>query len=189
MLPETKLCRICNTEKLTSEFNKHSNKKDGLQTLCRECQKQYRIDNQERLKHQSKEYRERNKDKIKESKQKYYFENVHEISRKNKIYRENNRENLLLKKRDYYYKTRHISLKKRREDVKHNKEKWSAYYKNQYKKHRARNLLQKSIYQKTEMGKIVGARCRHKRRFRELNSECTLTLDQWNKILDNSPSD
>jgi hypothetical protein len=32
-----KICSICKVSKHLSEYNKNKNKKDGLQTLCREC--------------------------------------------------------------------------------------------------------------------------------------------------------
>ena len=42
MSMETKYCPKCRKELPTSEFNKHKNRKDGLQSCCRECQKQYK---------------------------------------------------------------------------------------------------------------------------------------------------
>lgn len=36
-----KLCTVCNQQKLNSDFNKNSKKKDGLQGKCRDCQKKY----------------------------------------------------------------------------------------------------------------------------------------------------
>ena len=36
----TKLCKRCGRELDESEFNKHKNTKDGLQSYCRECQRE-----------------------------------------------------------------------------------------------------------------------------------------------------
>ena len=49
----SKECGVCHKVKAVSEFGKHKNKKDGVDTKCKECKKQY-----------SKEYRKENKDKI-----------------------------------------------------------------------------------------------------------------------------
>lgn len=38
---ETKICKRCGRELPTSEYNKHSTNKDGLQSWCRECQSEY----------------------------------------------------------------------------------------------------------------------------------------------------
>jgi len=42
-----KKCRECKKEKLITEFNKLKTAKDGLQYMCRSCQKDYREDNKE----------------------------------------------------------------------------------------------------------------------------------------------
>jgi hypothetical protein len=44
-----KKCRICDTEKPLSEFNKNNGRKDGLQTQCRACEKAYYYANHERI--------------------------------------------------------------------------------------------------------------------------------------------
>lgn len=36
----TKKCTICKQEKVLSNFNKHPSKKDGLQSACKECNKE-----------------------------------------------------------------------------------------------------------------------------------------------------
>lgn len=42
--PPTKFCGKCKLDKTLSEFNKDNSKKDGLKTMCRECQKSCRKD-------------------------------------------------------------------------------------------------------------------------------------------------
>ena len=46
-----KKCNICNTEKPFSEFSKSKAKEDGLQNKCKECNKQYRLDNKDTIKY------------------------------------------------------------------------------------------------------------------------------------------
>ena len=58
---ETKQCFRCGKTKPTSEFNKNVDSKDGLQSYCRDCQKEYNRSN----KKQTKLYREPNKGLLK----------------------------------------------------------------------------------------------------------------------------
>lgn len=37
----TKFCNKCNKEKSKTDFNKNTQKRDGLQTTCRECNREY----------------------------------------------------------------------------------------------------------------------------------------------------
>lgn len=43
-----KLCRRCETTKLTSEFNKNKGAYDGLQKYCRDCTRKFSRQNKER---------------------------------------------------------------------------------------------------------------------------------------------
>ena len=76
---ETKICSKCKVEKDICEYHKDKNKKDGLNTYCKLCA----------INH-SKEYYEKNKEKI-SSKHKGYK------SEYNKEYREKNKEKLTFK--------------------------------------------------------------------------------------------
>lgn len=82
----TKKCTNCNTTKNFDDFCKHKNTKDGLQQICKYCQKEYRVlnkhiaveyskqyrtSNKEYLLYKKKEYRQNNKDIIKDSGKKY----------------------------------------------------------------------------------------------------------------------
>jgi hypothetical protein len=42
-LQETKICPTCGLEKETKKFLKHSGRKDGLASQCKECMNEYRI--------------------------------------------------------------------------------------------------------------------------------------------------
>lgn len=97
----TKLCTKCNTTKVTTEFYKQSNQKDGLQRYCKTCksemQQKYKEKNKELIKIKSKEYKEKNRDEIL-IKQKIYRDNNKD---KAKEYYENNKEEILRKVREY----------------------------------------------------------------------------------------
>jgi hypothetical protein len=66
---ETKICNNCLLSKNILEYSKDKNRKDGLQPLCKTCNKEY--------------------------KKKYYKNKKNEILNKSKVYYENNRENII----------------------------------------------------------------------------------------------
>ena len=59
---ETKVCSKCKEEKTCNLFGRSKQNKDGLRSLCNDCRKL-----------ESKEYREKNPEKRKETFLKYYL--------------------------------------------------------------------------------------------------------------------
>lgn len=117
---KNKICTKCKQEKLLSEFNKHSNHKDGLQSQCKECikkikQKEYKdnkkqilikrrkhyLKNSDKKKAYQNQYRLDNLETDKLRKKKYIQENKEQIAKYQKEYREKNksRRNKLQKER------------------------------------------------------------------------------------------
>ncbi len=90
-----KKCNKCAADK--DDFNKSKAAPDGLQSTCRQCQKQYRIDNQERLDVYFKEYRENNVEAKTAYLATYYSENRNEINKKHRIYYAKNKDKILEK--------------------------------------------------------------------------------------------
>ena len=70
-----KKCNKCNIEKLITEFNKLKTAKDGLQYMCRSCQKDYREDNKEN----HKQYLINNKEHIEKVRVEYWKNNIKHI--------------------------------------------------------------------------------------------------------------
>ncbi len=66
-----KFCYGCDTEKDVSAFSKHKSKKDGLQTRCIKCGKEYYRVNKVQLKQQMKVYRNHNKETLSAQKKLY----------------------------------------------------------------------------------------------------------------------
>lgn len=93
---EIKQCWACKRELSLDMFYKSSHSKDGHIGICKECKsqrdKEYRTKNKDRIKEISRQYREQNKDFIKEKKKKYYEENKEEISLKHVEYRQTHKE-------------------------------------------------------------------------------------------------
>jgi len=92
----TKICRCCKLEKPFTEFNKTKKEKCGIISKCKSCCKEYREQNKERIKEKDKHYRLINKDRIKE----YREFNKDKIRERKKEYRKNNKDNKD-KKREY----------------------------------------------------------------------------------------
>jgi hypothetical protein len=151
---ETKVCSKCGIEKPFCEFYKDGQKKDGLSSSCKIC-----VNNRVKI------YKEKNPDKLKQTKQNEYLKNIEkyrnnhkEWKNKNpdytinysKSYYDENKKQLLEKQKKYYKSNKDSILKKCQEYVKNNREKTSKNqkeyrdknkerlqeYSNQYKKER-----------------------------------------------------
>ena len=109
-----KKCNKCNEWKNESEFCKDSKRSDGLQYVCKCCNKRYRIDN---------------KDKARE----YYNENKEDLSLYSKEYNEKNKELVATKKKEYYEKNKEQRKQYRQE----HKEEIKEYSKQYSQKHKA----------------------------------------------------
>ena len=68
---KTKICLKCKLSKDICDFNKDKNRIDGLQPMCKVCNKEYKLD--------------------------YYFKNKNKILDKSKIYYEHNKEHIMLR--------------------------------------------------------------------------------------------
>ena len=74
-----RICRICNVEKLITEFNKHKTYKDGIDTSCKVCVRESKrkiwAADPERYRAYGKKYKQANKELISERNKKYVAEN------------------------------------------------------------------------------------------------------------------
>lgn len=153
----TKICTNCGIEKDVDEFNKHCRHKDGLQSQCKECKRKidkiYRDNHKEENKKYQISYCLAHKQEKFEYDKKYIQDNYDYILKRNKEYRETHKEEVNKRIKECYDKNR------------------SKYY----------DTIKK--YRKTPRGRLVAAKIGHKRRALSKSTECTLTLEQWNKIL------
>ena len=98
---ETKKCGKCGEVKPISEFHKNKYTKDGLRYCCKECGKEYRENNTEKLKEYLREYRKNNPEKEKERKRKWRENNPEKIKEYKKDYYKNNTEKEKERSREY----------------------------------------------------------------------------------------
>ena len=146
---ETKVCTKCDVEKNICEFYVDKQKKFGLSSDCKVCRKKI-----------VKDYKEKNPDKVKQSKQREYVKNIEKYRNRNKkwknentkymvnylkIYYNKNKEQLLEKQKKYYKSNKDNILKKSQEYVKNNYEKISKSQKKHRDKYKEK--LQKYINQ------------------------------------------
>jgi hypothetical protein len=122
-----KRCIKCKVEKEFIEFHKNKKAKDGVNSCCKSCKKEYYKANKERYQ----EYNKANKEKIKEQKKEYYQDNKERYQEYSK---------------EYYQKYYQYNQEKSKEYYKANKERIKEYKKqyqqankehiNEYKKER-----------------------------------------------------
>lgn len=97
MTEAAKQCCKCKQYKRLECFGKLASTKDGLRYDCSDCRK---------------EYRDKNKEHIKQKNQEYFAKNKEELLLKNKAYREANKDTIFLQRQQYRQKNQeHIKQK------------------------------------------------------------------------------
>lgn len=79
-----KICFDCKIEKDKGEFGTHSDRKDGLQSHCKDCsklrwQKRYNSSYKEKHKKLANNYYQKNKEKVKKQTNEYYHKNKEKL--------------------------------------------------------------------------------------------------------------
>ena len=98
---EGKKCNKCNSVRPVNEFSKYKRSKDGLQSNCKICVKNYRKENKESLTLKAKEFYNNNKSKIQEKKRVYYKKNKEVIKLNSKKYYDEHSDEIKPKLRKY----------------------------------------------------------------------------------------
>jgi hypothetical protein len=161
---KTKRCNKCNIEKDTCLFSIKRASKDGLCSICKDCEKLksqiYRIENREKrqqsiknwyqknkekVKEKSKNYYQSNKDVIKKRNMDYYFENINHIKETKKVYRDKNSEKLKKFYVEYGKKNRKLLNEKLRERMKND----PLFRTIRYVRNRINSFMKEKNYQKT----------------------------------------
>lgn len=88
---ESKECTKCGALKPLSEFSKNKAKKFGVDSWCKSCCKEYKQANKDVIKEYNKEYYQNNKETIKKYKKEYYQSNKEAFKERNKEYYQSNK--------------------------------------------------------------------------------------------------
>lgn len=159
----TKICTKCKIEKSIDEFTNSKNNKDGKSYQCRECNSI-----------QNKEYREKNKDNIKDYKKEMYEKNRENVLQQRKEYYEKNRDMVLDRVNKYTDINREEINEKRRQFRKDNIEHMQNQDRKKYVKFREQILLDRKAYNKTENGRLIKLKNDGKRRAKLKNGDVTV---------------
>lgn len=102
----TKVCTRCKIDKELDQFYKNKGGKFGVESICKICRldhiKDYRKRNKDKIRRRSKVYYDKNIDKMREYSRSYYDRNRDKKKDKHKDYREKNRDSLRDKQKVYY---------------------------------------------------------------------------------------
>lgn len=161
----TKVCTKCDLEKpLTNEyFSRRSDKKDGFETICKECKREY-----------NKKYWKENKEKLQKQNAKYYKNNKEKFAEQHKAYREKNKEELLKYNRDYYEENKEKLLEQKKEYYQKNRDEKLKYREGHYKANRDKLIKYARGYYKDNKDKIA----EYSKGYRENNRDLRNVLEQ-----------
>ena len=94
-------CGKCHEIKAVSEFSKHKNRKDGVDTMCKDCRKEQNAEYRKQNAEYYAEYRKQNADKKKEQNAEYYKQNADKRKEYNTEWRKQNADKIVEYKREY----------------------------------------------------------------------------------------
>ena len=119
-------CNKCHKVKAVSEFGKCKSKKDGVDTICKDCKKEYNAEyykeNADKLKEYNAEYYKQNADKRKEYDAEYYKRNADKKKEQRKQRYNSNAEQSLIEIKAY------VEIDPKKYDYNPNKEIYGIIY-------------------------------------------------------------
>lgn len=96
-----KTCTKCKVEKELSEFSKSKRSKDGFQSHCKDCVKEYHQNSREKIAEYQKQYQRGNRAKLYRKARQYRRDNCEKITEREKRYRRDNYEKIAEYQRQY----------------------------------------------------------------------------------------
>jgi hypothetical protein len=142
-----KKCSKCGEEKALSEFFKDKHNENGLTCKCKQCYKNYNINNKDKRQKYLKEWEEQNKELLSKKDREYYIKNKerikqYSIDNKEKIKKRmnqwilDNKETLKIKRKQYYTENREIILARDKQYAELHKEQKKKYNRDYQKKNK-----------------------------------------------------
>lgn len=145
---KNKICNLCKIDKPIEDF-RFKKSKNHWMTYCRKCEniknKEYKLKNKEKVKEYNKNY-------MAEYNKVYYQTNKEKLIEYQEIYRENNEEKIKIRQGKHYEKNKDKLIKKQSDYYKNNKEKINLKYKENYSNNREK-MIKQSVKSKKERRK------------------------------------
>lgn len=132
----TKICNKCKIEKDKICFSKCKRLKDGFQSMCKACSKDYRENNKAAIAISKKSHYENNKNDILQYQKEYYKTNKKDILIIQKEYKANNKQQIANYNSEYYKDNKVFIDFQNKEYYKNNKEQIVALQKKYYEKNK-----------------------------------------------------
>ena len=192
---EYKECGRCKEVKTLDNFSKTKSNWDGLNNTCKQCQKEYREKNKERINQKNREYWAKNKDRLNAQRRERRKNNPQEVREVQRKWYWNNHKRILELKRKWYWSNREKDLESSRKWREKNKEYKAEYDRQYYEKNKEKIAEYKKQWQK-ENKERINARNReryksdpnyrasikasyHKREALKRNVLATMTDEEW----------
>jgi 5-methylcytosine-specific restriction endonuclease McrA len=121
-----KVCSKCGEEKPRTEFTKHCRSKDGLESSCKSCRKQYCLKNRALISEYQKQWFKNNREKLLKKKKQYYLKNRERQLEYKRHYYQKNREEVLNRNKKYRLANRDLILGYQKQHYQENREKYLA---------------------------------------------------------------
>lgn len=149
----TKTCRVCFESRPIDQFTKNRPNTSSRKNICKFCcsirNKNYRSKNKEKIKLYAKTYIQKNKKRLKRSKKEWYERNKTRILDVHKKYTKNNKEKINAYQKDYNRK-HPIKVKRRRSEYRKTHKNQINIKATEWKKNNAERLvaLQRNYYKR-----------------------------------------
>lgn len=149
-----KRCNKCKAIKPLSDFHKLTKSKDGYQSKCKDCKKQYHLQNKERKSKKDKERYQENKEEIKKRTNQYYHENIEVIRERRKSYYHKNADDIKKKVKEWREENIDYVKNRKRKKYEENKNEILEKQREYYKDNKDKILERNSEYRKNNKTKI-----------------------------------
>ena len=150
-----KRCHKCKVIKSLNDFHKLNKSKDGHQSKCKDCKKQYHLQNKERKSKKDKERYQENKEEVKKRTNQYYHENIDVIKERRKTYYHKNANDIKKKVKEWREENIDYVKNRKRKKYEENKNEILEKQKEYYKNNRDKILQRDSDYRKNNKDKVA----------------------------------
>lgn len=178
---ESRVCTECNRELPANKdyFRPEKRTRIGLQSCCRDCDKEYRDSRKaEKYDYDRKRYAANREEIL--ARQKVYMADAEHKDHKreyDKEYRERSGEHRLKLKREYYWNNRDLCLGAAKRYADRERERLQRYWRAYYRQNKESISVKAHFYRKENRDKMNVLSHRYRSRKKKL--ECRFTIQQW----------